>query len=153
MHIPRPTYLPNGYEIKRIYQYGTRLKSGDVFSHAYLLYSDGEVSFRKVESMDDLYEAFERAGKGESKLGLLVMYHQVEWAMEDVKSDAYLCAKSLKEGGASADLVYINDIPVVWEKASSGYRLKWATPRWGFVLGGLEPLTLDELIKIAGSIK
>jgi len=124
--IPRPSYLPAGYEIKRIYQLGPKPERGKIPPYLYLLYSDEAVSYSNVISYENLSKALQTISKpGGYKLMLLLTHHTINRTAEDVKNDTLNYIKWVRENekGADIEIIYINGMPAALERKSYGYTI------------------------------
>lgn len=153
--LPKPSYLPKGYEIVRIYKIGSELAQGQIPDHLYMLYSDEEVNIEKVTSWEGLLNALGTMGKpGGYKLLLLWQRHDQKITVEYIENLTQNYVKRLKEKGSDADLIQVNDIPAVLQREKDRFRIIWFTPEYSFWLSGAHPeIALDELVKIAKSVR
>ena len=156
VRIPRPGYLPIGYEIKSVYQVGAKPEQGENPGGYYLLYSDEEVNYGKITSNEELTEVVQTIGKpGGYKLFFLLNYRSVRLTVENVKNGTLNYINWVRENVKETDiqLIYINDMPAALETKSYGHMIVWGSQDWSFWFAGIPAIPLDELIKIAESIR
>ncbi len=159
-HIPRPSFLLESYELKRIYQGGSKIEQGEIPSTLYLLYSGEEVGFGACKDQQGLSEVLEMMGEpGGYELLLLMQRLDHPLTKEQSETWAQNYAKQESEEGVHAELVQMADTTAVLKRLDKPpyrvacYVIIWHGSNWVFRLSGYRPeIAPDDLIKIAESV-
>ena len=155
--IPKPSFLLESYELKRIYQVGSKIEQGEIPSTLYLLYSGEEVSSGAVKNQQDLSEVLGRMGEpGGYKLLLIMQPLDYPLTREQSETWAQNYAKQESEKGVHTELVQMANTTAVLKRLDKPpyrvacYVITWHGSNWVFRLSGYRPeISSDELIKIA----
>lgn len=160
-HIPKPIFLPEKYECKRVYQVGLKIEQGEIPYTLYLLYSDEEVDFGALKDQQDLSEFLGMMGEpGGYKLLLLMQHLDYPPTKEQIETWAQNYVNQEREKGVHAELIQnANTIAVLTRLDKPRYDvacnvIHWCGSNWVFRLSGHIPeITLEDMIKIVESVE